>query len=119
MNSSENQPASSPLSVTAGLGGLINVEEAIRLYGETEYEYIKEYLSYRPRHGHRVATREPITKEEYDRYKEESKKKETARFFGEHKTSFYRYEVRMKRAGWRQKLIEQLNALEADSASSA
>lgn len=106
-------------SATDPLCGLVNVEEARRLYGETEYEYIKEYLSYRPRIGHRVATREPVSKQEFDQYKDESKKRETSRFFGGLKASFYRYEVRMKRAGWRQKLIEQLNTLEADSASSA
>lgn len=112
-------PASPGVGCDALLGGLVNVEEARRLYGETEYEYVKEWLEYRPRIGHRVSTRQIISKEEYDLYKDESKKKETARFFGDHKTSFYRYEVKMNKAGWRQKLIEQLNALEADAASSA
>lgn len=110
---------SGALALDALLGGLVNVEEARRLYGETEYEYVKEWLQYRPRIGHRVATKQVIGKEEYDQHKAESKRVEMDRFFGKHNGSFYRYEVKMKKAGWRQKLIEQLNALEADAASSA
>lgn len=120
----ENQTATESGTVPAAvssdlLGGLVNVEEARRLYGETEYEYVKEWLQYRPRIGHRVATREIIGKAEYDEHKAHSKRVEMDRFFGKHNGSFYRYEVKMKQAGWRQKLIEQLNALEADAASSA
>lgn len=101
------------------LAGLINVDEARRLYGDSEYEYVKEWLQYRPRSGHRVSSRQVIGKEEFDLNKSESKRIETDRFFGKTTTSFFRYEAKRKRDGWRQKLIEQLLALEAEAEKSA
>jgi hypothetical protein len=85
-------------------------------FGAPAYSYFKEWVQAsgagRNRRHYGSGYNE-IPKEEYDANHAISRRTETARFMGTHPVgSFYRYQIRLKTAGWPQALAKQLKEMD-------
>jgi hypothetical protein len=90
-----------------------------REWGDVEYEYYAIPVTYRPKSrgqagGHSRPTmyieRYTCSQDEYEKGKEQSKRLATQAFLGEYKGSYTDFQRRVKKPGWREKLIEYLKA---------
>ena len=84
------------------------IEEMVKLYGETEYQYYAIPISYsRGQHERPITSLEryEITKEKYEENEAIGKWVRHKAFMGTLKDSYISYEKRVSKAGWREKLI--------------
>jgi hypothetical protein len=109
--------------------GLVNVEEARKLYGEPEYGYFKQWMQWSPgarrgQAGHYAGSWVECPQDEFEREYDTGRTLEMRRFMKGSNTkdgvrnSYWLYERRLKTPGWVQKLIEELKALEKQATSS-
>jgi len=91
---------------------VINIDKAVTLFGEPEYEFYKEYMQSRGRgkdRRHMAISRTPVSKEEFDGEYRSSYRLEVERFMGRFQGSFWRYDFKVKTPGWPQKLKSLLD----------
>lgn len=93
-------------------------------FGESEFAYTKRHITWvwsrkrgeKGSHFQPVGPGEPTTKEEYEANIEEEKRIRLEAFMGRWPKSYWSYDKKLTRPGWREKLVEMINAL-PDSAS--
>ena len=131
MTTETTQENGQPASLRSGpwLGGLVNVEEARKLYGEPEYGYFKQWMQWSPgarrgQAGHYAGSWVECPQDEFEREYDTGRTLEMRSFMKGSNTkdgvrnSYWLYERRLKTPGWVQKLIEELKALEKQATSS-
>ena len=95
----------------AALAGVVNIDEARRLWGEPEYGYFKEWMQATRRSRrieHYGSGKVEITKAEFDAEYAISRRREIDRFMGDFKGSFWNLTIEVKKWGWPQELEKQM-----------
>lgn len=93
-------------------------------FGEAEFTYSKSHVSWvssrkrgeKGSHFRTITGGTPISKEEYDANIAEAKRVGLEAFMGRYQRSYWDYDKKLSRSGWREKLVEMIKAL-PDSAS--
>lgn len=88
-------------------------------FGEAEFTYSKSQVSWvssrkrgeKGSHFRTVTGGSPISKEEYDANIAEAKRIGLEAFMGRYQRSYWDYDKKLARPGWREKLIEIIKAL--------
>lgn len=104
------------------LGPLVAMARAE--FGEAKFAYSKSHVSWvagrkrgeKGSHFRTVSGGTPISKEEYDANIAEAKRIGLEAFMGRYQRSYWDYDKKLSRPGWRERLIEMINTL-PDSAS--
>jgi len=94
------------------------VELAKAEFGESEFAYSKRHVSwvYGRKRGQKgshfipIGPGDPITQEEYEANIEEEKRIRLEAFMGRWPKSYWSYEKKLTRPGWREKLVEMINS---------
>lgn len=87
-------------------------------YGESEFAYSKRHITWvwgrkrgqKGSHFMPIGPGDPVTREEYEASVEEEKRIRMEAFMGRWPKSYWSYEKKLTRPGWREKLVEAINS---------
>lgn len=94
------------------------VELAKEEFGESEFAYSKRHITWvhgrkrgeKGSHFMPIGDGQPITREEYEANIEEEIRIRREAFMGRWPRSYWSYEKKLTRPGWREKLVEKINS---------